>query len=140
MRNHRVSLQDIATLSGVTKMTVSRYLRNPKQVSLETRSKIYDVMQAIEYHIDTSESTLPQQKTRTVGLLIPTFKSAVFSDILKGLGHVMQHSRFKLTISEYHSSQDEEEKQIISMLSSDIEGLILSESSHSLKAMCYLQA
>ncbi len=140
MRNHRVSLQDIATLSGVTKMTVSRYLRNPKQVSSETRGKIQEVMQAIEYNIDANESTLPQQKTRTIGLLIPTFKSAVFSDILKGLGHVMQHSCFKLTISEYHSSQDEEEKQIISMLSSDIEGIILSESSHSLKAMCYLQA
>ncbi|HAF2520859.1 TPA: LacI family DNA-binding transcriptional regulator, partial [Salmonella enterica] len=27
MRNHRISLQDIATLAGVTKMTVSRYIR-----------------------------------------------------------------------------------------------------------------
>ncbi|EBC4688747.1 LacI family DNA-binding transcriptional regulator, partial [Salmonella enterica] len=28
MRNHRISLQDIATLAGVTKMTVSRYIRS----------------------------------------------------------------------------------------------------------------
>ncbi|WP_374195865.1 LacI family DNA-binding transcriptional regulator [Escherichia coli] len=26
MRNHRISLQDIATLAGVTKMTVSRMM------------------------------------------------------------------------------------------------------------------
>ncbi|SUH18097.1 regulatory protein [Salmonella enterica subsp. enterica] len=38
MRNHRISLQDIATLAGVTKMTVSRYIRSPKKVARETAS------------------------------------------------------------------------------------------------------
>ena len=40
MRNHRISLQDIATLAGVTKMTVSRYIRSPKKVAKETGERI----------------------------------------------------------------------------------------------------
>ncbi len=31
MKNQRVTLQDIALLAGVTKMTVSRYLRMPEK-------------------------------------------------------------------------------------------------------------
>ena len=33
MKNNRMTLQDIATLAGLNKMTVSRYLRDPSQVS-----------------------------------------------------------------------------------------------------------
>ncbi|MGO2434624.1 MAG: LacI family DNA-binding transcriptional regulator, partial [Serratia proteamaculans] len=36
MKNQRVTLQDIALLAGVTKMTVSRYLRTPEKVAAET--------------------------------------------------------------------------------------------------------
>ena len=45
MRNHRISLQDIATLAGVTKMTVSRYIRSPKKVAKETGERIAQIME-----------------------------------------------------------------------------------------------
>ncbi|PVP47286.1 transcriptional regulator, partial [Salmonella enterica subsp. enterica serovar Mbandaka] len=47
MRNHRISLQDIATLAGVTKMTVSRYIRSPKKVARETGERIAQIMEEI---------------------------------------------------------------------------------------------
>ena len=49
MRNHRISLQDIATLAGVTKMTVSRYIRSPKKVAKETGERIAKIMEEINY-------------------------------------------------------------------------------------------
>lgn len=49
MRNHRISLQDIATLAGVTKMTVSRYIRSPKKVAKETGERICQNMEEINY-------------------------------------------------------------------------------------------
>ena len=49
MRNHRISLQDIATLAGVTKMTVSRYIRSPKKVAKETGERIAQIMEEINY-------------------------------------------------------------------------------------------
>ncbi|PPY36083.1 transcriptional regulator, partial [Cronobacter sakazakii] len=39
MKKRRPVLQDVADRVGVTKMTISRYLRNPEQVSLALRSK-----------------------------------------------------------------------------------------------------
>ena len=40
MKKKRPVLQDVADRVGVTKMTVSRFLRNPEQVSVALRGKI----------------------------------------------------------------------------------------------------
>ncbi|HBV38625.1 MAG TPA: transcriptional regulator, partial [Erwinia sp.] len=40
MKKKRPVLQDVADRVGITKMTVSRYLRNPDQVSVALQSRI----------------------------------------------------------------------------------------------------
>ncbi|MCX9457964.1 LacI family DNA-binding transcriptional regulator, partial [Vibrio cholerae] len=40
MKKKRPTLQDVADIVGVTKMTVSRYMRDPSQVSASVQSKI----------------------------------------------------------------------------------------------------
>ena len=47
MKNNRMTLQDIANLAGLNKMTVSRYLRDPGQVSQRSRELISKVMEEI---------------------------------------------------------------------------------------------
>ncbi len=46
IKRKRPTLQDIATHLGITKMTISRYLRHPDSVAPETQAKI---AQAIEH-------------------------------------------------------------------------------------------
>ena len=45
MKNNRMTLQDIANLAGLNKMTVSRYLRDPNQVSQRSRELISKIME-----------------------------------------------------------------------------------------------
>ncbi|SUC77986.1 Gluconate utilization system GNT-I transcriptional repressor [Providencia stuartii] len=49
MKKKRPSLQDVADRVGVTKMTVSRFLRNPEQVSEVLRGKIAQAVEALGY-------------------------------------------------------------------------------------------
>lgn len=49
MKKKRPVLQDVADLVGVTKMTVSRYLRNPEQVSEALRGKIAVALDELGY-------------------------------------------------------------------------------------------
>lgn len=49
MKKKRPVLQDIADRVGVTKMTVSRYLRNPELVSLPLRGKIAAALDELGY-------------------------------------------------------------------------------------------
>ncbi|WP_410965488.1 LacI family DNA-binding transcriptional regulator, partial [Salmonella sp. ZJHZ19_0056] len=49
MQNKRPVLQDIANHLGITKMTVSRYLRNPQTVAPATREKIAAAIEQFGY-------------------------------------------------------------------------------------------
>ena len=49
MKHQRPTLQDIANHLGITKMTVSRYLRNPTAVAPETREKIAAAIEHFGY-------------------------------------------------------------------------------------------
>lgn len=44
-----MTLQDIANLAGLNKMTVSRYLRDPNQVSQRSRELISKIMEENNY-------------------------------------------------------------------------------------------
>ncbi|WP_413735046.1 DNA-binding transcriptional regulator IdnR [Sodalis sp. RH21] len=140
MRNHRVSLRDIAALSGVTKMTVSRYLREPSSVSLGTREKIARVLEDIHYVPSRSANMMLNAKSSAIGILIPSFQNQVFADILAGMESVTGQYGFQLLISEYNYSSVSEEKQILNLMSYDVEGLVLCEKSHTSRARGFLTA
>ncbi len=140
MRNHRVSLRDIAELAGVTKMTVSRCLREPDSVSLVTREKITKVLEDIHYVPSRSANIMLNAKSNAIGILIPSFQNQVFADILAGMESVTGQYGFQLLISEYNYSAESEEKQILNLMSYDVEGLVLCEKSHTPRARGFLNA
>ncbi len=99
MRNHRISLQDIATLAGVTKMTVSRYIRSPKKVAKETGERIAKIMEEINYIPNRAPGMLLNAQSYTLGILIPSFQNQLFADILAGIESVTSEHNYQTLIA-----------------------------------------
>ncbi len=137
MRNQRVTLQDIALLADVTKMTVSRFLRTPEKVSPETRERITKVMEEVGYPLEDAERP---QKTPRIGILVPSFNNQIFSDLLAGIESVTLQQGFQTLVVNYEYSKEREEEHIINLLTYQLAGLILTDSVHTLKADKYLNA
>lgn len=140
MRSHRISLQDIATLAGVTKMTVSRYLRTPERVAPETGEKIAKIIEEINYIPNRAPAMLLNAKSYTLGVLIPSFKNQIFADLLSGIEDATKSSNYQLLISNYNYDKWVEEEQIINLLSYNVDGILLTEKDHTLRAEKYLRA
>ncbi|MFS2221198.1 DNA-binding transcriptional regulator IdnR [Pantoea sp. B65] len=140
MRSHRISLQDIATLAGVTKMTVSRYLRTPHLVAAKTGEKIAQIIEEINYIPNRAPEMLLSAKSYTIGVLIPSFKNQIFADLLAGIEAATKEGRYQTLIANYNYNPLAEEEQIINLLSWNIDGIILSEKAHTLRAVKYLRA
>ncbi len=104
MRNHRISLQDIATLAGVTKMTVSRYIRSPKKVAKETGERIAKIMEEINYIPNRAPGMLLNAQSYTLGILIPSFQNQLFADILAGIESVTSEHNYQTLIANYNGS------------------------------------
>ncbi|MCS3430979.1 LacI family DNA-binding transcriptional regulator [Klebsiella sp. BIGb0407] len=140
MRSHRISLQDIATLAGVTKMTVSRYLRTPERVAPETGEKIAKIIEEINYIPNRTPEMLLNAKSYTLGVLIPSFKNQIFADLLSGIEAATKVGNYQILTANFNYDKLVEEEQIINLLSYNIDGILLTEKNHTLRAEKYLRA
>ncbi|KAA8998901.1 LacI family DNA-binding transcriptional regulator [Affinibrenneria salicis] len=137
MKNQRITLQDIAQLAGVTKMTVSRYLRTPDKVAPDTAQRIAQVMKEVNYTAENAAGTARANAPR-IGILVPSFHNQIFSDLLAGIESVTAQQGYQTLVVNYDYSKEREEQQIVSLLSCQIDGLILTDSEHTLRTGKFL--
>ncbi len=140
MKTQRITLDDIATLAGVTKMTVSRYLRTPEKVKTETAEKIASVIDEIGYVPDPENTATAKQNQPRIGVLIPSFNNQIFADLLAGIESVTSAQGYQTLVVNYDYNAQREEEQIATVLAFNIKGLILTESVHTVRAEKYLNA
>ena len=140
MKNSRMTLQDIADLAGLNKMTVSRYLRDPNQVSQRSRTLIARIMEENNYIPNRAPEILLNARSKTFGVLIPSFRNLIFADVLAGIESVTSAHQYQTLIANYEYDPEREEREVLNLLSYNIDGLILTGKQHTERMMQYLRA
>ncbi|BFU59479.1 MULTISPECIES: gluconate operon transcriptional repressor GntR [Rodentibacter] len=135
MKRKRPTLQDIAEHLSITKMTVSRYLRNPDSVAQETQRRIAKAIEEFGYIPNRAPEILSNAKSKAIGVLLPSLTNHVFADVLKGIELIADQAGYQTMLAHYGYSVKKEEERIESLLSYNVDGLILSENYHSLRTL-----
>ncbi|EFE97241.1 gluconate operon transcriptional repressor GntR [Serratia odorifera] len=130
MKKKRPVLQDVANKVGVTKMTVSRYLRNPDQVSAALQQKIAVALDELGYIPNRAPDILSNATSRAIGVLLPSLTNQVFAEVLRGIESVTDAHNYQTMLAHYGYLPEREEERLTSLLSFNIDGLILSERNH----------
>lgn len=138
-KHKRPTLQDIAAHLGVTKMTVSRYLRNPSSVAPETGQRIAQALDSFGYIPSRVPDILSNAKSRAIGVLVPSLTNQVFADVIKGIEMVTDKAGYQTMLAHYGYCEETEEKRIESLLSYHIDGIILSENHHTKRTLKMLE-
>lgn len=139
-RKRRPTLKDIAERVGVTKMTVSRYLRDPSTVAAATREKIALAVDEMGYVPSRAPDILSNSTSKAIGILIPSLSNQVFAALAQGIESVTRPAGYQTLIAHYGYSQEEEEKKVASLLSYHVDGLILTEGRHSPQTLKMIKA
>lgn len=129
-KNRRPTLQDIADRVGATKMTVSRCLRGGDNVSEKMRARIFAEAEALGYIPNRAPDLLSKSRSHAVGVLLPSLTNQVFADVIKGVESVTEQAGYHLMLAHYGYSPEIEERSLASLLSYNVDGVILSESQH----------
>ncbi len=139
IKKKRPTLQDIADRVGVTKMTVSRCLRDPAQVSEAIREKVEQAVEDLGYIPNRAPDILSNAKSNAIGVLVPSLTNQVFAEVIRGIESVTTPAGYQTMIAHYGYSEELEEQSIASLLSYNVDAIILSENVHTDKARKMLQ-
>lgn len=139
MKKRRPTLQDIADQVGATKMTVSRCLREPDTVSEALRERIFHVAETLGYIPNRGPDILSKSTSRAIGVLVPSLTNLVFADIIKGIETVTEPKGYHLMLAHYGYSVEMEEVSLASLLSYNVDGVILSENQHTDRSLRMLE-
>ena len=131
MKGQRITLEDIAQKVGVTKMTVSRYLKNPATVARETGLKIQAVVDESGYVPNRAPVMLSNSSTRTIGLTVSSFSNLLFSDLIEGVEERASEYGYEVLITHTSYNQENEERKVVQLLSYQVDALITTEAEHS---------
>ena len=80
-----VTIYDVAREAGVSMATVSRVVNGNKNVKENTRKKVLEVIDRLDYRPNAVARGLASKKTTTVGVVIPNITNGYFSTLAKGL-------------------------------------------------------
>jgi LacI family transcriptional regulator len=83
-----ITIKDVARAAGVSTATVSRVLNNSGYVSQEVRLHVEEVMKSMNYQPNVLARSLKQERTRTVGIILPDMTNSYFMTVAR---RVQQH-------------------------------------------------
>ncbi|MCX8649904.1 gluconate operon transcriptional repressor GntR [Gilliamella sp. B2776] len=130
MKKRRTGLQEIADFIGISKMTVSRFLRDPNLVSKPLQLQISAAIDELGYIPNKAPDMLSNAKSNAIGVLLPSLTNQVFADVLKGIELVTDKYGYQTMIAHTGYNPEKEEMRLRSLLAYNIDGLILTERTH----------
>ena len=121
-----VTIKHIAEYAGVSFSTVAKALRNDPVVNEKTREKIHDIAQEFNYYPNILAKGLRSKKTKTIGIILNDIQSPFYSEIYKVIGDVLNKQGYTMILCDSSFDLELEKKNIITMISQGVEGIIIS--------------
>jgi len=124
MKKKRISITDIATALQVTPSTVSRALNGGGKVSEKKRQEILSLAKKLGYRPNPIAKSLLENKTYTIGLIIPEFTHHFYSRMLAGIESVTAKAGYQLLICTSNEKQKQEIKSTRTLLDARVDGIL----------------
>lgn len=121
-----VRLKDIAYRAGVSIMTVSKALRDAKDISVATKARIQQMAQEMGYVPDAAAAGLRTRSTRLLGLIIPTLTNPIYSRMIMAIEEWSYQHGYAVLLMHSHNDPGREEQCIRRLLSRRVDGMFIS--------------
>ncbi|GGA86020.1 LacI family transcriptional regulator [Flavobacterium palustre] len=124
--NKDVTIYDIAEKLNLATSTISRALQDHHTISKKTIKKVKETAEKMGYVPNTLAAGLRGNKTKTIGVLIPTITQPFLSSLISGIEIAAQKSGYTVIIMQSHDSYKEEVNMAKALYSNRVSGVISS--------------
>lgn len=120
-----MKMSDVAKLANVSPATVSRVLSNPDLVSKETREKVMEVINKVNYKPHIVARQFRTKETKIILVVVPDITSAFFSKVLRGIEHVAVQNGYQVILGDTENDTEREQEYINLLLQKQADGMVL---------------
>jgi LacI family transcriptional regulator len=125
-RQHRVTIREIAQMTGVSMQTVSRVINNRPDVSPTTRDAVEAAIAAVGFQPSAVARSLVQRRSQTLGVIATGLRLFGIAQTLNGITEESQGSGYALLLKELPSDDiDEVAPAIDFLIGHRVEGMII---------------
>lgn len=119
-----ITIYDVAREAGVSMATVSRVVNGNKNVKENTRKKVLEVIDRLDYRPNAVARGLASKKTTTVGVVIPNIVNSYFATLAKGIDDIATMYKYNIVLASSDDNEDHEVTVIHSLISKQVDGII----------------
>ncbi len=131
-RGHgRPTLHDVARVAEVTRITVSRYFREPARVAHDTAQRIREAIAQTGYVPNRQAGQLASGHSQMVAALIPNIGHSIFAETIQGLAEGLRDTGHELLLASTGYSMEREEAQLRALIGWAPAALIVTGRHHS---------
>lgn len=92
------TIRDVAQKADVSVATVSRVINGSGKVTDQTRDRVLEAIEALDFRPNTAAQRLSGGKTYTIGVISPFFTRPAFAHRLAGVQEVLDQSNYDLVL------------------------------------------
>ena len=128
---HQATIKDVAALAGVSKTTVSHVINETRFVEEDTRLKVLQAIDELQYRPNAAARSLTTKRTGTIGMLISDSSNPFFGEILLSVEEVLRPKDYALIICNTAETLEYEAHYLDLLLSQRVDGIIAAATSQS---------
>jgi len=121
----KVTIHDVAAEAGVSFGTVSRVINNDVHVKKETRERVLEAIDRLDYVANRQARSLAGGKTNSIGLLVPDLGTAYIGEIIRGIDMELSLADLDLIVYTTHRAAHKEASYVTNLASGMVDGLLL---------------
>ncbi len=125
-KDKEVTIYDLASALNISIATVSRALKNDPVVNKQTKKKIFDLAEKMEYRTNHFARNLRSQNTNTIGIIVHELNSNFINSVLAGVEKVTTEAGYDLIIAHSSESYMKEVANAKNLFEKRVDGLIAS--------------
>lgn len=121
------TIREVARAAGVSVATVSRVINNQGPVKKETRDKVQQIINEMNYEPNQVARTLFSKTSTMVGIIIPDMQNSFYAQVIEGIQKVLQAKGYSALISfDVGGDPSKYEKCIKNFEQNNVAGIITS--------------
>ncbi|WP_375325095.1 LacI family DNA-binding transcriptional regulator [Flagellimonas sp. GZD32] len=133
----KMTLKKIASELGLSISTVSKALKDNKDISKENREKVQAFAKFYNYRPNSVALSLKNRRTKTIGVIIPEIVHHYFAKVISGIEEVANSKEYNVIIGVTNESYNKEIINMEMLIDGSIDGFIISLSKETLQKADY---